>query len=512
VASLRPARYPPRPVLVSLSRWRVAFALVLFAAALRVWDLGNPVIHVDEQWYLLVGDRLLAGAVPFVDIWDRKPAGLFLLFAGLRRMGGSGVEGGVLAYQLAAWLCAVATALLVVKGARTAGAEPRGAWAAGAAYLFGLSLLGGRGGQAPVFYNLPVAAAGVLALGLPDLAREGRRQAIMARGALACALAGLAIQIKYTAAVEGAFVGLVHLLYLRRAGGSWAKLAGAGALWLALGLGPTVAVGAWYRAAGAWDAWWFANFASIALRPGYPADQLAMRLLGISAQLSPLALAAVLSWRMARTPARSIAFGWLAAALGGFAAIGTWFDHYALPLLAPLAICAAPALGRRLRLLVATLGLMGTIWAVGRITARDDAGGARGVAALVARESRAGCPYVFAGDTIAYYLARACLPTPYAFPNLLSYTTEQGATGIDEAAEVRRILAARPPVIVANDRRLEIWNPGSLAALRAVLPEYRLALKVRRAGWHMLVYVRRSPPAPVMPGASRHPRPDSGTR
>jgi len=26
------------------------------------------VIHVDEQWYLLVGDRMLGGAVPYLDI------------------------------------------------------------------------------------------------------------------------------------------------------------------------------------------------------------------------------------------------------------------------------------------------------------------------------------------------------------------------------------------------------------------------------------------------------------
>lgn len=466
-------------------KWRLLL-LPLLALALRAGDFGNPVIHVDEQWYLLVGDRLLHGAVPYVDLWDRKPVGLFLLYAALRSLGGE----GLLAYQLAACAFAAATAVVVATAARTVGANERGALAAGAAYLLGLSLLGGRGGQAPVFYNLPVALAGLLTLRLPALAAAGRVRAIVASGAAACLLAGLAIQLKPTAAIEGAFVGLAHLHFLRKAGARWPAMAGAGALWLALGSAPTLAAFGWYRAHGAGQAWWFANVASIALRPGYPAGQLAMRLLGIAAQLAPLAVAAATSWRGRRTDVRPVALAWLAAALGGFLTIGTWFDHYALPLLAPLAVAAAPALGRRPRLLVATLGLMGAIWAVERWSARDDGPGARAVAALVARESRGGCPYVFIGDTVTYLLARACVPTPYAFPNLLAYATEQGATGIDEAAEVRRILARRPPVIVTSDRRLRIWNRGSLRALKAAPPDYRLALRVRRSGWHTLVYVR----------------------
>uniref|UniRef100_UPI001C08B440 hypothetical protein n=1 Tax=Acinetobacter baumannii TaxID=470 RepID=UPI001C08B440 len=53
--------------------------LLMFAVAVRARDFGNPSIHVDEQFYLLVGDRMLHGALPYLDIWDRKPIGLFLL-------------------------------------------------------------------------------------------------------------------------------------------------------------------------------------------------------------------------------------------------------------------------------------------------------------------------------------------------------------------------------------------------------------------------------------------------
>ncbi len=52
-----------------------ALALLAFAVLTRMRDFGNPVAHVDEQYYLLVGDRILHGARLYIDLWDRKPPG-----------------------------------------------------------------------------------------------------------------------------------------------------------------------------------------------------------------------------------------------------------------------------------------------------------------------------------------------------------------------------------------------------------------------------------------------------
>ena len=274
----------------------------------------------------------------------------------------------------------------------------------------------------------------------------------------------------------------------------------AAALWIAVGLLPTLAVVGTYRAMGpaALDAWWFANVTSILLRPGYPAGEIAMRLLGIVAQLSPLLLCAAIGWRRRRvrlTGERAIAFGWLAAAVAGFVAIGTFFDHYALPLLPPLTMIAGIALGRIPRVLVGTL-VLGLLLLIGeRAFIPDDADGARAVAQAVAANSRGGCPYVFIGDTATYSLAHACLPTTRAFPNFLAYTTEAGASGIDEAAEMRRILARRPSVIVGSTRKLAIWNPRTLALLKPALArDYRPILSVPRANYRTVVFLRRDLP------------------
>ena len=94
--------------------------LAMLTLALRLPDIGNPLIDLDEQFYLLVGDRMLHGAIPYVDIWDRKPVGLFLIYAAARAIGGDPWIG----YQIVAAMAAMVTAGLIAalaRGSRTDG-------------------------------------------------------------------------------------------------------------------------------------------------------------------------------------------------------------------------------------------------------------------------------------------------------------------------------------------------------------------------------------------------------
>jgi len=469
--------------------------LLLAAFALRAWDFGNPVLDLDEQWYLLVGDRLLRGAVPFIDLWDRKPVGLFLLFAAIRSLPGD----GVVAYQVAATLSAGVTAALIAIIARRSGVGLRACTVAGLLYLLSASVIGGQGGQAPIFYNLLVAFSVLLTTRLPALTRRNGLTPILVNGVVACGVLGAAILMKYTAAIEGAFIGLAHLWTLRRAGRSWGETAICGVPLALAGLAPTlIAVGAYYiRGPEAFRAFWFANFVSIGLRRSYPAAQAIANLGSIAGQISPLIITAAFSIaKYARplraNPLRLITAGWLAAALVGFACIGTFHDHYALPLLAPLAVVASPALDRSKVLQAGMLLVSLAIYAGEWLSRPYDAVAARQVAALVKRVSGTECPYVFMGDPITYYLADSCIPTAYAFPNSLAQRIEQGSTGIDEAAEVGRILHGRPPVVITSDRRRTIWNVQSRRVLDPELKRnYRLEMVVPRGKWHTLVYVRR---------------------
>jgi hypothetical protein len=262
-----------------------------------------------------------------------------------------------------------------------------------------------------------------------------------------------------------------------------------------LGIAPTAAVVAFYNSQGtdAFQAFWFANFASVALRRGYPAAKIVARLAGTMAQLSPFIICAVIAWRPPpRSPELVLAFGWLGAALVAFAMIGAFFDHYALPLTVPLAMIASLALGRH-RAARIGIGIVGVILATFHLaTEPDDRASAFAVARVMAANDGSECPYVFAGDSVLYYLAHACLPTAYAFPSTLAYEPERGATGIDEAAEVRRIMGHRPPVVVTLNRPLAPWNTESEAVVsNALARDYRLVLSAPREGGHLLVYLRK---------------------
>jgi hypothetical protein len=229
------------------------------------------------------------------------------------------------------------------------------------------------------------------------------------------------------------------------------------------------------------------------LRKGYPAAKIAARLTGTTVQLSPFIACAIVAWRgRSRRSETLLAFGWLAAALVAFAMIGAFFDHYALPLMVPLTMIAAPVLGRWRTALAGTAVIGAILFVFHLATEPDDRESAYRVAQAMAAGDGGDCPYVFAGDSILYHLAGACLPTAYAFPSTLAYEPEQGATGIDEAAEVRRIMARRPPVVVTLDRPLAPWNRDSLKIVSVALAQdYRLVLSAPREDGHLLVYRRR---------------------
>ena len=470
--------------------------LGLLALALRGADFGNPIIHTDEQYYALVGSRMWHGALPYIDLWDRKPIGLFLIYAATRLLPGD----GIVAYQGVALLFAVGAACAIGRAARIAGANAAGALIAGAAYLVWLPMLSGRAGQSPVFFNLFMALGAVLLLRLPALAERRDARAIVWSGAGACLLAGLAIQTKYTPAVEGALFGLAHLFYLRRAGAKLGTLGAAGLVWLALGLAPTLAAIGFYWQLGpaAFRAFWYDNFSSIFARGhySYPIDLTLRRLAGISAQLLLLVLCAATALRRDwQRPEIRLAAAWLGAALVPFVLLGVFFDHYALPLLPPLLTLAAVTFGRHRRIALAIVAAGLTVFAVEAAIRPDDAPGVRALARVVKANSGHECPYVFIGDAIIYQLADACIPTAYAFPSTLAYAPEQGATGIDEAAEVRRILAHRPPVIVSASRPLAEWNEQSHAAVEAALArDYRPVFGTPRNDYRAVVYLRNDRP------------------
>lgn len=454
---------------------RLPLLLLAMAVLVRMQTFGNPVIQFDEQFYRLIGERMLQGAVPFVDIWDRKPIGLFLLYALAAAIGGE----NALAYQLLALSFVFGTAWLVYLMAQRLTKGWRGPLVAAALSLLWLNLLQGEGGQASVFTGLPMCGAAFLILRLVDGTVPPRR--ILRDGAIAMLLVGLAAQIKYTVLLEGAFFGLALIWLAWRQGLHPARIAAMAAYWAGLAMLPTWLAWGYYAGIGHGETWLFANITSIFLRTPMPLDDLLGELAGGVATILLLLIAAALGWRrMAERGAvqRFIAL-WALAAFASMIVMRSFSPHYFIPLVPPLAILASPALEAMRRFaigLVALAAIVGQILVGFFAWSKGDGATVDKLVAAIGPAPR--CIFVFDGFPALYSETRSCLPGRFLFPGHLNGVMEAGSLGVDPVAEVERIMAARPDAVI-TDRPL--WSLRNLETNRVVDRElkahYRLVLE-----------------------------------
>lgn len=464
-------------------RDRVPRILWLVAAALiaRILTAGNPVVHVDEQFYLVTAQAMLDRALPYVDIWDRKPIGLFLLYLPAAYFG---VPLGIWAYQAMALASVVATAALIARLADRVGWSG-GALAAGTFYIFLLGLADGQGGQSPIFYNLFVV--GAISLALPRAGDRSDDRARIIRSAAAMLLIGLALQIKYSVVFEGAFLGLWLVHRERRLGAPLQRLIGRAMLYASLAWAPSFAAWGSYALIGHGDAWLFANITSILNRVSDPARELVLAALTCVAFLIVPLWIAFLSWRQPaehdeNLHARRLLFGWLLASVGGLIVFGSWFNHYVLPVYAPAALCCAGYLASsdRRRNVVTPLLLVATFSASSFMIwkASVSRGGAEQVRALAASiGTGSGCLYLYSGDTILYPYSGRCRVSPWVFPSHLGRVREAGAIGVDQLVEIDRIFSTRPEMVVMGQA-----YKGERAESRARTTAHLINLKYELRG------------------------------
>ncbi|WP_051683395.1 glycosyltransferase family 39 protein [Sphingomonas sp. UNC305MFCol5.2] len=448
--AVRAARLPSlAAVLEAFPNWSI---LLLAAIAVRAIAFGNPVVHVDEEFYFYTAQRILDGALPYVDIWDRKPIGLFLIYLPAAAFG---PVAGLWIYQAMALASVVLTALVIVRLAGHAG-WGRGGLVAALLYLFMLGFGDGQSGQAPVFYNLITASAMLLAL--PCTASADSERLRKGKAVVAMALIGVAMQVKYSVLFEGMFLGLWLLWRERRLGCPTHRTARFGAALVAVAMVPTLLAWGTYAAIGHGNAWFYANLGSIFDRNSDPPLVLLGAFLKVALILAPLLIVSGLSRHVpvnheSEHPIRALYFGWLIASVFGLIVFGTWFNHYALPVMLPACLCCAGFLGshptgRRivapLLLLAAGLGGEYTVW-----SASWHRGNATQLETLAETIGHGpGCMYVYSGNTSLYSHTGRCTLSPWVYPSHLSRERENGAVGVDQLAEIGRIFAKRPEVVV----------------------------------------------------------------
>ncbi len=461
--------------------------LLLAAIILRAQTFGNPVIEFDEQYYLLVGERMLHGALPYVDIWDRKPLGLFTVFAAFAWIGRLFGGDGLLASQIGGVLAALATAELIRRMALRIGADGFAAIMAGLAYIIWLNLAQGEGTQASVFYTPLVAGASFLV--------QRRGPHFTRDGVGAMALVGLAIQMKYTAAAEGFLFGLWLIALALRRGWSVPKTLVWAAVWASLALLPTLLVLAYYWHLGALDAFVFANFQSQFLRVPDELSVMGEDLLGSAAILLLPVIMQLASWRQKEMRKWHFEWQWLAVALAAILLVGAYSPHYFIPLLAPLFVVLAPAF-QRWRKIGAAMLVVGALAGQYLLHHYEETKGGRAeaMAMVDAIGPVPNCLYVHDGFPALYRLTGSCLPTPFAFPGSLNMANEAQALGVDSREEVERIFANKPDAVVTDLPAYNRGNPVTRAIVERELAEhYKLVLRLQTGpNRYRLVYRRQS--------------------
>lgn len=483
---------PARPAwTIARSPYRIAAFLAVCTILIRLPNFGDPTYHIDEAFYLFVGQQMHDGLLPYVDVWDRKPAGLFVLFAIIAQFG------AVYAYQAFAALFVWGTALtLALIATRFAGRLA--ACAVGVFYLAMIGALAGGGGQSPVFYNLFIAVAAYLTLRQALNESTGNR-AVMGEGAML--LCGLALTIKPTALVEGVFLGLMLLgVHWREQRSTWQLTIYAARL-ATMALVPTALIWSYFYAAGHFGDYWFATMQSIFLTQPASAEASTVRLMWLATILWAPAVLAIgglmtLAQRQEELagdhlPVVVFVAGWLLAAILGFLLIPNFYDHYALPLAAVLALASAPWFDRRgtgpLLAIVATAYLLIISgFPAGQLERR--AASQAGFAAttdIIARHAAHGCIFVYDATPALYRPFNACRGTKYAFPEHLSNQREAAAIGTDSVRVLKQILIQDPSVVVMPVSP-SVSTPN-LATRRAL--QQRLAKHYEKVGEAVLVDV-----------------------
>lgn len=439
--------------------WFLAFALLT-----RWAMLGDPNYHDDETLFFLIGQRMHEGLLPYVDLWDRKGPGLFVLFWAF-----AGISQSVLSYQIAALVFAALTAFVI--GRITLLYTGRmGALAAGTLYLAVLPRIMGGGGQAGVYFNLLIVLCAWLVLARP----VGRSVTPRAVGAML--LAGLAITFKQTCVFDGAFFGLVLLWQHRAAGADNRQLAKAGLIYVAAGALPFLLFTAAYALAGHFAEFWHAMVLSNLAKQYDAGNDIPGRIFSMAFLLLPLLFLTVMGTarqhlHQGKAVPRAVLLGWLVATLAAMIAIPNYIDHYLLPVVMVLALCSAPAVQREpwgpLWGLLALAVLLSFGPQFDRATRLESRRAMTALAAQIRADQPAPRLLVFEGPVALYSMTGSYPPTPLLFPLHLSAMPERNVSHMNTLGEVRRLLAWQPTTVLLRPDRKPYENAETYALVNA---------------------------------------------
>ena len=483
--------------------------IVLLACALRI-----PTMHLsvagdpDESSFILAGRELTQGHLPYVTYWDHKPLGSTVLIAAAMTAFGQSVV-AVRALGLAS---VIATGWLLYFSARRVAPGRVAPLAAGLLYVAFSDRLVGASTMTEVLLA-PYTACGVLLLlTLPE--RRGTAS-LAATFAVAGLSFGIATWIKYVPSIPATLAGIVALIrLLRRPEGGLRRTIGFGALFVLGLLFATLVSICVYWLRGDLDVFLDANISFAGRYTGGMQDDprgaiffaisQSTRVAGEIWPLLLLALGTIFPtgraylFREGTSYAGALLFAWTAGETLSVAAQTKFYVSQYPLLLPPLSLLSAIAIGayarnlarprhvERVAALTTLLVAIGPCVATLRETVAEVSHGdvPRQIAKLIDAEAHPGdATFVANYEPIIYFLARAPLPTRYAYSAAL-IGAHEAVIPIDAHAEIRRILDTRPKFIVLNKSWRDdpvYWDPDMMLLLEQTVARGY----VQRADWKL---------------------------
>ena len=314
--------------------WLLA-AILLLTLVLRLRFVHVP-LDRDEGTYIVLGQEVFRGAVPYRDAIEMKLPGFFYLY-GLITLFGNSVEYIRVVTALYSLLTVIFTYLL-------ARAVANGRSGLCAALLCGIFSCGpvvqGNGSNLEVFLLLPIMAGVYLLFRGFD---SGQRRYFAASGLLLAA----AVFIK-TIALPVYLLPLLFLPFVRRSQRGWRAVTRDAGAYAAPGALLGLLLVVYLAANGAWDdfIYWNFTFARAYAKSSWPVfwGRLATRGLATASEFLPLWVAALpgLCWLLVKRPSYKSCFlaGLVAASVVAVCMPGKFWPHYLIPLIPPLSVAA----------------------------------------------------------------------------------------------------------------------------------------------------------------------------
>jgi 4-amino-4-deoxy-L-arabinose transferase-like glycosyltransferase len=301
----------------------------------RAVTVPRSVIDWDESLYFLMAEQWRAGHLPYTALWDNKPLGIYALFALAQTVFGDTVA----AIRLAAMLAVVSSACCLVLVMRQL--APDSAWAprlAGALYILGASVDDGLAANTEIFMA-PFTCLGFL------YALRSAGAALPRRAGIAGLIMGVACMVKYVAIFDACVVYAFIIATSRRSAGGFAVATTCFALG---GIMPMAAAWLPYDLSGQSDAFVAASLVSNTRRVDevFSVSSALHALHWQLYYLAPLYAAAALLigysvYRRDRTPAPMLLIFWLGGSVIGVISAKSFYFHYFLQMLPPLAAASA---------------------------------------------------------------------------------------------------------------------------------------------------------------------------